>query len=430
MHNELDIKKVSRRGLVTLIVGFIGFVVWGSLVAMDRGVVVNGTLTFHGERKTIVHPHGGVVEKIWITEGQLVQQGQTLISLNTTDSQTQLNALQVQRKALLAKMERLQKETGNSPGTTTKPETTGKAADAFQTQQHEAEAMLYASRQRALQNDIRMLELESNTAQNNMTAQNNAQRSKQQQLERLKQQYLGMADMVAKGYMPANRLVELQGQISALEVALAQDEIQISQLNATIRNAKLKKQQLHNQLHTESQTVLADVQAELAALDEQIQRIAFVVQHTNIQSPVAGQVLGLKLFTQGSAMPANTPIMDIAPNGSELEISAELEPAMVDQVKAEQPVTVRFSALKTAQTLEVEGVLNRVGADQLSNPTTGMPYIPVNVRLTQKALEEIAQHRIQAGVPVELLIVTGEQTLMQYLFKPITDRLFSAMREH
>ena len=129
-------------------------------------------------------------------------------------------------------------------------------------------------------------------------------------------------------------------------------------------------------------------------------------------------------------MPANTPIMDIAPNGSKLEISAELEPAMVDQVKAEQPVTVRFSALKTAQTLEVEGVLNRVGADQLSNPTTGMPYIPVNVRLTQKALEEIAQHRIQAGVPVELLIVTGEQTLMQYLFKPITDRLFSAMREH
>ena len=107
MHNELDIKKVSRRGLVTLIVGFIGFVVWGSLVAMDRGVVVNGTLTFHGERKTIVHPHGGVVEKIWITEGQLVQQGQTLISLNTTDSQTQLNALQVQRKALMAKMSSL-----------------------------------------------------------------------------------------------------------------------------------------------------------------------------------------------------------------------------------------------------------------------------------------------------------------------------------
>ncbi|MFN7504953.1 MAG: biotin/lipoyl-binding protein, partial [Limnobacter sp.] len=276
MHKHLDIKAVSRRGMITLLVGFIGFVVWASLVAMDRGVVVPGTLTFQGERKTIVHPHGGVIEKIWITEGQLVEQGQTLISLNTTDSQTQLNALKVQRQALIAKIERLEKEAGNSRGITTKPETTGTAADPFQTRQHETEAMLYASRQRALQNDIRMLELESSTAQNSLTAQNNAQRSKQQQLERLKQQHLGMADMVSKGYMPANRLVELQGQISALEVALAQDEIQISQLNATIRNAKLKKQQLHNQLHTESQTVLADVQAELAALDEQIQRIAFV----------------------------------------------------------------------------------------------------------------------------------------------------------
>ena len=425
MHKTDDIKKVTRKGLITLLVGFIGFVLWSSLVAMDRGVVVTGALTFQGERKTIVHPHGGVIEKILISEGQLVQQGQTLISLNTTDSQTQLNALEVQRKALLAKMERLAKETGNKPSTSNTS-----TADAFQTRQDEAEAMLYASRQRALQNDIRMLELESTTAQNSLAAQTKAQRSKQQQLERLQQQRTGLADMVANGYMPANRLVELQGQISALEVALAQDDIQISQLGGTIRNAQLKKQQLRNQLHTESQTVLADVQAELAALDEQIQRIAFVVQHTNIQSPVSGQVLGLKLFTQGSAMPANTPIMDIAPNGSELEISAELNPAMVDQVKTDQAVTIRFSALKTAQTLEVEGVVNRVGADQLTNPTTGMAYIPLSVRLSPQALQSIAQHRIQAGVPVELLVVTGEQTLMQYLFKPITDRLFSALREH
>jgi membrane fusion protein, protease secretion system len=430
MHNELDIKKVSRKGMITLLVGFVGFVVWASLVGMDRGVVVTGSLTFQGERKTIVHPHGGVVEKIWISEGQLVQQGQTLISLNTTDSQTQLNALQVQRKALLAKMERLQKEAGRNSATTNAVSTNTTESDSFQAQQNAAEAQLYANRQRALQNEIRMVELESSTAQNSLAAQANAQRSKQQQLARLQQQRTGLSDMVEKGYMPANRLVELQGQISALEVALAQDDIQISQLNATVRNAKLKKQQLHNQLQAESQGLLADVQAELAALDEQIQRIAFVVQHTNIQSPVAGQVLGLKLFTNGSAMPANTPIMDIAPNGTELEISAELAPSMVDQVKAEQPVTIRFSALKTAQTLEVKGVVNRVGADQLTNSTTGIAYIPVNVRLTTQALNDISKHSIQAGVPVELLIVTGEQTLMQYLFKPITDRLFSAMREH
>ena len=394
------------------------------------GVVVTGTLTFQGERKTIVHPHGGVIEKIWISEGQLVQQGQTLVSLNTTDSQTQLNALQVQRQALMAKMERLEKETGHKPAKTNAPQEQPNTPDQFQARQQAAETLLYQNRQRALQNEIRMLELESNTAQSSLTALSEAKRSKQLQLERLKQQQLGLTDMVAKGYMPANRLVELQGQISTLEVALSQDDIQISQLGGTIRNAQLKKQQLHNQLQTESQTVLADAQAELAALDEQIQRIAFVVQHTNIQSPVAGQVLGLKLFTQGSAMPANTPIMDIAPKASELEISAELEPGLVDQVKTGQAVTVRFSALKTAQTLEVKGVVNRVGADQLTNPITGHPYIPVNVRLTAQALQDIAQHRIQAGVPVELLVVTGEQTLMQYLFKPISDRLFSAMREH
>ena len=57
MHKTDDIKQVTRKGLITLLVGFIGFVLWSSLVAMDRGVVVTGTLTFQGERKTIVHPH-------------------------------------------------------------------------------------------------------------------------------------------------------------------------------------------------------------------------------------------------------------------------------------------------------------------------------------------------------------------------------------
>lgn len=430
MHNELDIKKVSRRGMITLLVGFIGFLVWGSLVAMDRGVVVTGTLTFQGERKTIVHPHGGVVGKIWISEGQLVQQGQTLVSLDTTDSQAQINALQVQRQALNAKIERLHKETGHKPGKSLTPTEKDKAPDQFQTRQHETETLLYKTRQRSLQNEIRMLEVESKTAQQSLLALCEAQRNKQVQLARLNTQQNGLEDMVAKGYMPVNRLVELQGQITTLEVALAQDDIQISQLSGQTNNAQLKKQQLHNQLQTESQTILAEAQTELAALDEQIQRTAFVLQHTNVTSPVAGQVLGLKLFTQGSAMPANTPIMDIAPSNGPLEISAELEPGLVDQVKTGQAVTVRFSALKTAQTLEVEGVLDHVGADQLTNPATGIAYIPVKIHLDPQALQHIAQHRIQAGVPVELLVVTGEQTLMQYLFKPISDRLFSAMREH
>lgn len=434
MLEESNITNASRKGLIALLLGFVGFMLWASLVAMDRGVVVSGTLTFQGERKTIVHPHGGVIEKIWVNEGQLVEKGQTLISLNTTDSQAQLNSLEVQRQALLAKMKRLRIESRSAKNVKVALVNSAPAEvnipSSFQTLQQEAETQLFETRQRALQNQINTLGVEIGTAHNSLLALQTTQSSKQRQLQSLNQQQSGLSDMVAKGYMPANRLVEVQGQITSLQVTLAQDQIQISQLRGQTSQARLKMQQLHNQQQAESQTLLNDVQTELANLDEQLHRIEFIRQHTNIQSPVAGQVLGLQLFTQGSAMPANTAVMDIAPSQGQLEISAQLEPGLVDQLKAGQLVTVRFSALKTAQTLEVQGSLHNIGADQLSDPSTGIAHIPVKVRFTEKALGQIAIHRIQAGVPAELLIVTGEQTLMQYLFKPVTDRLFTAMTEH
>jgi len=431
---DQQIRTPSRKGLAALLIGFIGFILWAFLVSMDRGVIVPGTLTFQGERKSIVHPHGGVVKKIWVGEGQIVQQGQILISLDATDSRAQMNALEVQRQALLAKMARLQMESGTNKTQQLESNHAHVASEVkkseFQSQQQATEITLYQTRQRALQNDIHALQTEISITNNSLAALKEAQQIKQRQLETLKQQEISLTDMVNKGFMPANRLLDIQSQISTLQVALAQDQMQYGQLSGQTSNARLKQQQLRNQQQAESQALLAEVQTELANLEEQTHRVAFVLKHTEIQSPVAGQVIGLQLFTPGSAMPANTPLMDIAPSHTQLEISAQLAPDLVDQVKLGQTVTVRFSALKTAQTLEVQGELNSVGADQLVDAIKGISYIPLKIRFTPQAASQIAEHRIQSGVPVELLVVTGEQTLMQYLFKPITDRLFTAMREH
>jgi protease secretion system membrane fusion protein len=38
-------------------------------------------------------------------------------------------------------------------------------------------------------------------------------------------------------------------------------------------------------------------------------------------------------------------------------------------------------------------------------------------------------HEIKAGMPAEVFIKTGERTMLNYLFKPIVDRMKSALTE-
>jgi protease secretion system membrane fusion protein len=44
-------------------------------------------------------------------------------------------------------------------------------------------------------------------------------------------------------------------------------------------------------------------------------------------------------------------------------------------------------------------------------------------------MPKLAKYTIRPGMPVEVFIKTGERTLLSYLFKPVLDRMKTALRE-
>src|SRR5262245_43252561 len=83
---KLDIAHHTRIGWWVIGVGLLGFVLWAALAPLDKGVPVPGTVTVTGNRKTLQHPGGGIVDAILVREGDVVHAGQVLLRMNETQA--------------------------------------------------------------------------------------------------------------------------------------------------------------------------------------------------------------------------------------------------------------------------------------------------------------------------------------------------------
>jgi protease secretion system membrane fusion protein len=86
-----DAGSVARYGVGFLVLALGGFLLWACLAPLDQGVVGSGTVVVAGERKAVQSLVGGVVEKLLVSDGDRVNQGQLLVQLNTVQARSQLD---------------------------------------------------------------------------------------------------------------------------------------------------------------------------------------------------------------------------------------------------------------------------------------------------------------------------------------------------
>lgn len=60
-----------------------------------------------------------------------------------------------------------------------------------------------------------------------------------------------------------------------------------------------------------------------------------------------------------------------------------------------------------------------------------MPYYSARIQITENGEAELRRHKIktQPGMQVDVVIITGARTVLQYLLKPLMSRINSGMKE-
>jgi HlyD family type I secretion membrane fusion protein len=224
------------------------------------------------------------------------------------------------------------------------------------------------------------------------------------------------------------RFLELQRQKAELEGNASSYLASIGAARQSIEQARLKVAEARaNDVSTGAEELRA-VRALAYELEQKLAAAADVMNRTEIRSPIAGTVTGLKVHTIGGVITAGEPLLDIVPANEKLVIQASVDQLDIDQIKAGLPATIWLWALNRRDRAALEGYIETISADRLVDANTGSAYYLARVVLDTDS-PEFRAVTLQPGMSADVMIRTGERTVWNYLITPISSGISRSMRE-
>ncbi|CUS33690.1 HlyD-family type I secretion protein [Candidatus Nitrospira nitrosa] len=431
-----DDRAIRWQGLALVLVVFGGFGTWASLAPLHSAALAPGVITVEHYRKTVQHLEGGIIRTLAVHDGDAVQQGQVLATLDETHARAQLEVLRGQLYSRVAQEARLTAQRDRLPVVQYPHDllahhTDPRAQDAMRVQD-----LTFQARRTAQEGERAVYRRQIEQLRAKVTGLQAQRYSKDRLVESYRSDVADFTMLLKEGFTEKQKVEELnralaqsEGHRGQLVSEMAASELQIAEI-------ELKILQLHKDLQREVAKELSEVQADLFGLREKVQALERTVDRTVITAPVSGMVLGLTLHTIGAVIPPGGRLLDIVPHHQKLIIEAQVAPIDIDRVTVGQVAEVRFSAFKTRDLPMIEGRLISVSADRLvrdlkENNGGDSAYYLARVEVSPDGLQALraADLALVPGMPAEVLIQTGSRTLLQYVMKPLTDTFKRALIE-
>jgi protease secretion system membrane fusion protein len=427
---DVDDHRPARWGVLLVILGFGGFLLWSWLAPLDAGIVANATVKVTSNRKTIQHLTGGSVEAILVREGDNVSKDQELVRLDATQALSEQGVVNAQFIATMTMENRLEAERDGLPDVVFDPAMLQRFAgnehlnNAINLQRH-----LFTTRRTSLEGEVGILRESLISAETQIKGLQHIYGARSAQIGFLNQELVGVRQLAAEGYVPRNRMLELERTGSDLNASQADNLNNIARAKGQVADIKLRILQREFDYRKEVQSMLADVQKENSALTDRLQALDYQVRHTVIRSPIDGMVQGLSVSTIGGVIAPGFKIMEIVPAHEPLQIDAMIPVQAIDRMTPGLPVMISFPAFNHVQTPNIPGKVLTISADRLLNEENKQPFYLAQIEVTPAGMAMLGSNHIRAGMPASVTIKTGERNMLSYLLKPLLDRVNSAFKE-
>ena len=423
----LDDHRPARLGRWLVLAGFGGFLLWAALAPLDKGVAVSGSVVVAGHRQAVQHPTGGVVARLLVHDGEAVSAGQVLLTLDATRPRAERDTLRQQYRDAQAAAVRLAAETEGQAQLRFPPSLPADDPDMQASQA--LHQQLFASRREAQRLQQAALREGLAGARAHLAGLESAQRYRREQREALLQQLQGLRGLAQEGYIPRNRLLENERLLAQLDGELGEAVGAIGHARQQVQELGWRERQQAEEYRRDLHQQQVDNRLRLGELASRLASAEFELAHTEVRAPVAGTLVGLAVFTPGGVIAPGQQLMEVVPRDAPLLVDARAPVELVDRLRPGLPVELLFAAFNQSSTPRVPGELVLVSADRLLDEQTREPYYQVRIRVSEDGARQLAGLDIRPGMPVQAFVRTGERSLLNYLFKPLADRLHLALSE-
>ena len=425
-----DTSSVARTGLWVLGLGFGGFLLWAALAPLDEGVPTIGMVTLDTKRKSVQHLSGGIVKEVLVQEGQQVKEGDPLLRLDGAVAKSNYESVRQRYLGYRTMQSRLFAEQAGRDVIEWHADVKAAMGDPLIKQQVSTQQQLIQARRAALAADLQGIEENSQGLKEQSNSYQNILVQRRSQLALLSEELNNTRGMVKEGYAPRNKQFELERMVAESNAAI--EDLMGNSLRITRQIAELKQRSVarKQEYRKEIESQLADITREVQSDAEKFVAVTADLDRMEIKSPATGQVVGLSVQTVGAVLQPGQKLLDVVPDTQTLLLEAHIPPHLIDKVQNGLPADIRFNSFANSPQLVVEGKVLSVSGDLLSDPQQPQyTYYLARLQVTPSGMKTLGQRQMQPGMPAEVVIKTGERSLLTYLLHPLTKRFAASLKE-
>ena len=411
--------------LLLVIIAFLSVAfVWAAVTEIDSVVRGSGKTVSEAQNQLVQSSEPGVIRRRYVNEGDFIKEGELLFDIDPVDAKTQLDQAQKRYSTLSVKSLRLKAEVENE--TPNFPQSIIEAApNAVST-----ELALYRARlddlntksaileQRRIQklNEIQELKIKFSAASNGLAL--------------IRREISTLEPLVKSGLAPETRLIALkreeEASIGRANSAESGQKRLLSGLDEIDEQLKAERQAYK----TSALTDLSAIQGEMEELNARIPALENRVDRTSIRSPVDGVINLINYTTADAYISTGEVLLEIVPTGSKLIVETKIDPKDIADIVIGQEVKVSLTAYDASKFGRIDGNVDSISADAISNQQTGEQYYLVDVSMSGTLYEDNGDEVIiLPGMVATIDVLSGKRTILDYFWQPISKTKDTAFRE-
>ena len=424
----------TRLGMVFSLLFFVAAVLWACLAKVDVIVQAPGKIASDKQIIAIKPIDTSIIEQVHVNIGDIVKQGDILISFDQTINQKEIQRLEREICVLETKVDRFSCEFEKRNYVPAKPkysnlpkaeyELIGKAEKAIFDQRQRD----YNERITYYDSAIRQLDASRKTKEDSLRKQSERLKVVQQ----MEKMYSGLSEKKAASLRDLWNVqisrMEMEANVDSLQNSLVelahQRESYIAQKNAF-------QQEWANNISEELVKLARELDSNIKTLDKN-RRLASYVDH---RAPCDAMVHEIAPLSVGSAAREGETVMTLIPLDGNLEIEAEIRPQDISRVKIGSETKIKLDAYPFQKYGTMDGKVRTISHDTMmrqQQPTIENPnpsYYRARVSINGKLHRTPRNFRLIPGMVAQVEIKIGRRRVIEYVIHPLIKMFDEAARE-
>jgi adhesin transport system membrane fusion protein len=406
-------KKV-RYALFFWLVAVSAFIVWSYNANIDEIVRGGGEVIPSGENIMIQNLEGGIVDSISIDVGDIVQKDQILLKIDNKISKSTFSSNTIKANALEAKMHRLKAESNDREFIVGQdiminyPDLVANERSLFETNKKELNSKLKALKEKYKQKAQELLEAQKRL------------KNLKSSLDIINTEVQMTEPMVIEGVRSKIDFLKLKREANDIQDQYDSVNLSIPRLESAIKEADYVLKETKLTFQNEAKQRLNEVVSELETIKASNQAVEDQVDRTVVKSPINGVVQSLFINSVGGVIKPGANILEIVPSDQALLVEAKIKPSDIAFIYNGQKAIVKFSAYDFAIYGGLTGKVVNISADTIEDKNDDT-YYTVQIKTAQNYITNKKNKKLKIipGMTVDVNIIVGQKSVLDYILKPI-----------